>query len=192
MSFQNRKSFFLFSLLNSFNLDNFLAVFQNVEFHLPNFQQLDSFEIFLLDIPQIPPELVGLSTGTGLSHLTLSFDLDFLTCTWVYILPRNPYFSQVLHVHNRGHTDITYYQNSLFFPEILKKPLFFPPPPQPLLVEYTPMAKIVRGTYMEKERKLTIRITQCKGNLRDIFGPQKTLTSFTMKGINFRNAFSIS
>ena len=44
-------------------------------------------------------------------------------------------------------------------------------------------AKIVRGSYMEKERKLTIRITQCKGNLRDIFGPQKTLTSFTMKGI---------
>ena len=49
--------------------------------------------------------------------------------SWVYILPRNPYFSQVLHVHNRGHTDITYYQNSLFFPETLKKPLFFPPPP---------------------------------------------------------------
>ena len=38
---------------------------------------------------------------------------------WVYILPRNPYFSQVLHGRNRGHTDITYYQNSLFFPEIL-------------------------------------------------------------------------
>ena len=50
-------------------------------------------------------------------------------CAWVYILPRNPYFSQVLHGHNRGHTDITYYQNSLFFPEILKKTLFFPPPP---------------------------------------------------------------
>ena len=62
------------------------------------------------------PSSGGSESSDGLEIVRVE-NVDLIP--WVYILPRNPYFSQVLHGRNRGHTDITYYQNSLFFPEIL-------------------------------------------------------------------------